>query len=230
MNKPYRIVFDDNHLLVALKAPNVLSQGDASGDDDLLTLLKRYIKEKYEKPGEVYLGLVHRLDRPVGGLMVFARTSKAAARLSAALREHQIGREYLCVCEGEIEAPFSLTDALLKDAKTNMVSVVSPGTSGAQKAVLHGEPVAARDGRTLVKIRLETGRSHQIRVQLQHFGHPLWGDNRYGRGMPGEQIALWGYKLSLVHPTLKEKMIFYDYPKEGGFVPFAEAINEQEIL
>ena len=230
MNKPYRIVFEDNHLLVAVKAPNVLSQADSSGDADMLTLLKAHIKEKYEKPGEVYLGLVHRLDRPVGGLMVFARTSKAAARLSAQLREHSLGREYLCVCHGEIEAAFTLTDCLLKDGKSNMVAVVPEETQGSQRAVLHGDPVASKNGLTLAKIRLKTGRSHQIRVQMQHFGHPLWGDNRYGSGVPGEQIALWGYKLSLLHPTLKEEMVFYDYPKEGGFAPFMEDINEQQTL
>ncbi len=226
MSEPFAIVYEDNHLLVVLKAPNVLSQGDASGDPDMVTLLKAYTKEKHQKPGEVYLGLVHRLDRPVGGLMVFARTSKAAARLSAQLREHEIGREYLCVCQGEIDSPFTLTDFLLKDEKNNMVSVVP---QGGQKAILHGEPVKVKDGLTLCKIRLETGRSHQIRVQMLHFGHPLWGDNRYGSGKPGQQIALWGYKLSLIHPTRKETMVFYQYPKEGGFAPFMEELNAKTL-
>lgn len=227
MNEPFSIVYEDNHVLVAVKAPNVLSQGDASGDPDMLSLLKAYLKQAHQKPGDAYLGLVHRLDRPVGGLMVFAKTSKAAARLSAQLKAHDMGREYLCVCEGEVSSPFTLADTLLKNEKTNLVSVVAEGTKGGQRAMLHGEPAAVREGKTLCKIRLETGRSHQIRVQMRHFGHPLWGDNRYGNGRPGQQIALWGYKLTFLHPTKKEPLVFLNSPKEGGFAPFAEDMNAE---
>lgn len=229
MNEPFLLLHEDNHVLVALKAPNVLSQADATGDADMLTLLKAYIKQKYNKPGEVYLGLLHRLDRPVGGLMVFAKTGKAAARLSEQLRLHQMGRTYLLVCEGEITEPFTLQDYLLKDEASNIVSVVPKDTQGAKLAVLHGTPRAVRNGRTLVEVALETGRSHQIRVQMKHFHHPLLGDNRYGNGQKGEQIALWGYKLAFSHPTLKEPMTFTNYPQEGAFAAFREDMNAKTL-
>lgn len=206
------IVYEDNHVLVAVKPPNMLSQADATGDTDILTLLKAYLKAEYQKPGNVYLGLVHRLDRPVGGLMVFARTSKAASRLAAQLRTHEMGREYLCVVVGEVPDDFLLQDHLIKDNVRNLVVVCDADTKGAQFAVLHGHCVARRQNTSLVAIRLETGRSHQIRVQMSNFGYPLWGDNRYGWGIPGQQIALWGYRLVFEHPTTHEIMAFHDMP------------------
>ena len=211
------VLYEDNQVLVACKPPNMLSQSDRTGDGDILSALKEYIREKYHKPGEVYLGLVHRLDRPVGGLMVFARTSKAAGRLSAGLQEHHVGREYLCLCEGEAEEGFTLTDWLMKDKQANHVQVVPEGTAGAQKAVLHGTRLKFADGLSLCAIRLETGRSHQIRVQMAHAGHPLWGDNRYGRGRPGQQIALWGYKLTFEHPVSRQMMTFVSLPKTDNW-------------
>ena len=207
------ILYEDNHVLVAVKPPNMLSQADITGDTDILTLLKVYLKEKYGKPGNVYLGLVHRLDRPVGGLMVFARTSKAASRLSAQLRVHEMGREYLCVVLGEIpENDFTLQDYLVKDEVRNRVTVCDADTRGAQLAILHGHVVERRQNTSLCAIRLETGRNHQIRVQMSAMGHPLWGDNRYGRGIPGQQIALWGYRLVFEHPVTHEEMVFHDMP------------------
>ena len=209
------IIYEDNHVIVAVKPPNLLSQADRTGDGDLLSALKEYIREKYRKPGEVYLGLVHRLDRPVGGLMVFARTSKAAARLSAQLQKHDVGREYLCVCEGAVAAPLRLTDCLLKDKQKNHVSVVPEGTPGAQKAILNCTPLQTREGLTLCAIRLKTGRSHQIRVQMAHASHPLWGDNRYGHGVPGQQVALWGYRLTFEHPV-SHKLLTLERMPDGG--------------
>ena len=206
------IVYEDNHVLVAVKPPNMLSQADKTGDTDILTVLKAYVKEKYHKPGAVYLGLVHRLDRPVGGLMVFARTSKAASRLSAGLRIHEMGREYLCVCNGDVKDDFTLTDYLIKDEIKNRVVVCPADQKGAQQAILHGHCIARRQGTSLCSIRLETGRSHQIRVQMSNIGAALWGDNRYGTGIPGQQIALWGYKLTFEHPTTKQVMTFYSMP------------------
>ena len=185
-----KIVYEDNHVLVAVKPPNMLSQADRTGDTDILTLLKEDIKVRYNKPGRVYLGLVHRLDRPVGGLMVFARTSKAAARLSVQMQEHAMGREYLCVVTGEVKDSFTLIDYLIKDERLNRVTVCEAEVRGAQEAVLHGTCIARRQGTALCAIRLETGRNHQIRVQMSHAGAPLWGDNRYGTGIPGQQIAL----------------------------------------
>lgn len=206
------ILYEDNHILVAVKPPNMLSQADSTGDADILTELKKYIKIQYNKPGNVYLGLVHRLDRPVGGLMVFARTSKAASRLAAQLKTHEMGREYLCVVRGEVENEFTLTDYLIKDEVRNRVVVCSADVRGAQLAILHGRCIERRQGLSLCSIRLETGRSHQIRVQMANIGAPLWGDNRYGNGIPGQQIALWGYKLTIEHPVSHEILSWYSMP------------------
>ena len=184
------ILYEDNHVLVAVKPPNMLSQADRTGDMDLLSLLKDYIREKYHKPGNVYLGLVHRLDRPVGGLMVFARTSKAAARLDAQMREHRMGREYLCVVTGEAEEKFTLTDYLIHDPISNKETVCEADQKGGKLAILHGRCIESREGTSLCGIRLETGRKHQIRAQLSNVGLPLWGDNRYGSGIPGQQTDL----------------------------------------
>ena len=147
------ILYEDNHLLIAVKPPNVPVQGDISGTPDLLTLLKEDIKIRYNKPGNVFLGLVHRLDRPVGGVMVFARTSKAASRLSEQIRNHQMGKIYLCVVKGCPEhLKGRLTDYLLKDRDNNIVSVVEQGTSGAKQAVLDYEVLKNSEGLSLIKL------------------------------------------------------------------------------
>ena len=226
------VLYLDNHLLVVVKPANLPSQADSSGDDDLLSILKKYIGEKYNKPGAVYLGLVHRLDRPVGGVMVFARTSKAAARLSESFRTHEQDRHYLAVVEGEIPEETSLTDYLLKDGRTGMVRAVKKDTPGAKQARLTTRPIACREGLTLTSVQLFTGRSHQIRVQHAHAGHPLWGDMRYGHGVPGKQICLWAYRLTLDHPTRHEALSFtVRPPMKGAWRSFEAEINaiEEEI-
>ncbi len=210
------VIYEDNHLLVVEKPANLPTQADSSGDDDLLSILKRWIGEKYNKPGAVYLGLVHRLDRPVGGVMVFARTSKAASRLSEAFRTHEQDRRYLAVVEGEISSSLELTDYLLKDGRTGMVRAVSRDTPGAKQARLISRPLCKRDGLTLTQVQLFTGRAHQIRVQHAHAGHPLWGDMRYGHGVPGRQIALWACELALDHPTRHEMLRFTSRPPMKG--------------
>jgi len=223
------ILYEDNHLLVAVKPPNLPAQADSSGDADMLTLLKGYIKEKYEKPGSVYLGLVHRLDRPVGGVMVFARTSKAAARLSKTFAQHAQERRYLCVLEGALDGPRTLEDHLRKDPATGMVRVVDADAPGAKYARLDTRPLACRDGLTLAEARLHTGRAHQIRVQHAAAGFPLWGDNRYGRGRPGQQIALWAAALIVKHPTKDQVLRFVDTPKAAGaWKGFESEIGEWE--
>jgi 23S rRNA pseudouridine1911/1915/1917 synthase len=206
------VLYEDNHVLVAVKPPNMLSQADATGDPDILSMMKEYIRERYQKPGNVYLGLVHRLDRPVGGLMVFARTSKAAARLSAQLQTHDMGREYVCVVYGEAEEKFTLTDYLVHDPILNRQVVCEADAKGGKLAILHGRCVAQRGGTSLCVIKLETGRKHQIRAQMSNAGLPLWGDARYGSGMAGQQIALWGFKLTFSHPVTHEKMTFHAMP------------------
>lgn len=207
------ILFEDNHLLVALKRPMLLTQPDKTGDEDLLSLLKAYIKEKYEKPGDVYLGMVHRMDRPVGGLLVFARTSKAAARLSEQLRRGEIHREYVLVCQGQVPDRFTLRDYLKKDADTNTVAVLPPYLyRQGKEAVLHGQTIHHTAEKSLVAVKLETGRAHQIRAQMAAFGHPLLGDARYGSLVRGELIALWGMRLSFLHPVTGRAMVFICAP------------------
>lgn len=218
-------VYEDNHLLVVVKPQGKLTQSDETGDLSLQDECKQYIKEKYQKPGEVYLGLVHRLDRPVGGLVAFARTSKAASRLSEQLRVHHMEREYLAVVEGEsLPAEGTLCDWLLQ-GEDGLVRVVTEGTPGAKEARLHYERLGARKGTALVHLRLETGRKHQIRVQLSHLGYPIRYDMRYGHGERGRDIALFGAVLRLTHPTLKKEMTFTACPENPAFRPYEKEIT-----
>jgi len=198
------IVYEDNHLLVVEKPVNIPVQADSSKDKDLLTLLKEYIKEKYNKPGNVYLGLVHRLDRPVGGLMVFAKTSKAAARLSKQVQDKTIQKTYVAVLEGKPKQKGTLKDKLEKDPKTNTTKVSENG----KEAILNYEVINTKDNLSLVEINLITGRSHQIRVQFSSRDFPLYGDQKYNKNPKKDQIALFAKKLEFIHPTTKEKLTF----------------------
>jgi len=214
-NAGIKIIYEDNHLLVVEKPPNVLSQSDNTGDADMLTLLKADIKKRYNKPGNVYLGLVHRLDRPVGGVMVFAKTSKAASRLSEQIRLHEFGKKYLAVVHGTFEKDHGrLENYLLKDNSTNTVRVVDSSNDKGLKAVLEYDVIGESSNLSLVKIDLLTGRPHQIRVQFSHSGHPLYGDRKYGKENyeDVDQIALWAVEISCKHPTLREEMTFTSNP------------------
>src|SRR5690625_704533 len=209
------ILYEDNHLLVVEKPVNIPVQEDKSRDQDLLTILKEDLKVRYNKPGNVYLGLVHRLDRPVGGVMVFAKTSKAASRLSDVIRRNKLDRKYLTVVRGTPqEKQARLEHFLHKDRRRNFVNVVDKHQKGAQKAILDYEVLDSREGLSLVSVTLHTGRSHQIRVQLSHIGHPIFGDQRYGRHInkPGQQIALWAHCLAFPHTTTKEIHTYKAYP------------------
>ena len=209
------ILYEDNHLLIAVKPPGVPSQADSSGDADMLTILKHYIKEKYNKPGEVYLGLVHRLDRPAGGVMAFARTSKAASRLSEQIRGDGFKKEYLCVCVGSPPGG-RLEHWLTKNERTNNVTANMTDTSGSQWAALDYTPLQTKEGKTLCRVELITGRPHQIRVQFAAIGCPLWGDQRYNpNAVAGQWLALWSRSIELEHPTRKDRMRF-EYLPEGG--------------
>lgn len=202
-----KVLYEDNHLLVVEKPVNVPMCEDSSGDPDLLNMLKDYLKKKYDKPGNVYLGLVHRLDRPVGGVCVFARTSKAASRLSSQVADHETFKKtYLAVVKDDgLEDKGRFEDKLLKDHKTNTVRVDENG----KRAVLEYEVLKRKEGLALVKVYLKTGRSHQIRVQFASRKHPLYGDQRYNpEARPGQQIALWAYELSFKHPTTSEVLQF----------------------
>lgn len=213
-----QILYEDNHLLVVEKPINMPVQEDATHDEDVLGWCKHYIKTKYNKPGEVYLGLVHRLDRPVGGVMVFARTSKAAARLTEQFRSHKAKKRYAAIVDGSPLPQATLENWLYKDEITHSSRVVSEGTPGAKNAVLSYRTLARDGGRALVDVELFTGRPHQIRVQLSHAGLPIVGDQRYHpKAEVSTQIRLWAYALTLMHPTLNEPMTFYSLPKWGAF-------------
>ncbi len=214
-NIKLKILYEDNHIIVVEKPVNIPSQGDKTGDIDMLTIIKRYLKEKYNKPGNVYLGLVHRLDRPVGGVMVFAKTSKAAARLSEQVRNKDFRKRYLVIVNGKFEErKGTLQDYLLKNEKNNMSNVVKEGTKNAKLAILDYEVIKYDPELNLsvLKIDLHTGRHHQIRVQLSSRGHSIYGDQKYGGRGHGKQICLWAYQLTLFHPITKEEMTFTSMP------------------
>ena len=206
-----RVLYEDNHIIVVEKMPNIPSQSDKTEDIDMLTIVKQYIKEKYNKPGNVYLGLVHRLDRPVGGVMVFARTSKAASRLSEQVRNKTFKKQYLAVVDGKIDGKNgTLEDYLYKDERNNISKVVNKEKKNSKYAKLDYEVITYNEVKnlSLLKINLYTGRHHQIRVQLSNFGHSIFGDQKYGTRGKNKQIALWAYKLTIEHPITKEIMTF----------------------
>ena len=214
-----KVLYEDNHIIVVEKMPNVPSQADKTGDEDMLTIIKSYLKEKYNKPGNVYLGLVHRLDRPVGGVMVFAKTSKAASRLSEEIRNKTFKKTYLAIVNGKMESESGeYVDYLWKDEKQNTSYVVKEGKKNSKLAKLNYEVIAynEKENVSLVKINLQTGRHHQIRVQFSSRMHALYGDSKYhGRGA-GSGICLWAYKIKFVHPVKKEEMEFEDFPPKEG--------------
>lgn len=227
MNK-LNVIYEDNHIIVVEKPVNIPSQGDKTGDVDMLTLVKQYIKEKYNKPGEVYLGLIHRLDRPVGGVMVFAKTSKAAGRLSEQVREKVFKKKYLVVANGKMESKQdTLEDYLLKNEKNNMSKVVKEGTKNSKFASLDYEVLKYNEeiNLSVLKINLHTGRHHQIRVQLSSRDHSIYGDQKYGGRGHGKQIALWAYELSIVHPVTKEELTFRVLPEINGTWKILEGIK-----
>lgn len=216
-NVMINIVYEDNHLLVVEKPVNIPVQKDKSNDMDLLTLLKLYLKKKYNKPGAVYLGLVHRLDRPVGGIMVFAKTSKAASRLSSQIKEHIFRKKYLAVVCGKVDQKKVFADKLIKDHKKNIVKVSSNG----KYSELSYNLLGYKEGLSLVEIDLVTGRSHQIRVQFSSRGFPLYGDQKYNKNAIKDQIALFANKIEFIHPVSKKQMIFeLDRPDRYPFNVF----------
>ena len=193
------VIHCDNHILVAVKPPNIPSQADASKDSDMLSLMKAYVKERFGKPGEAYLGLLHRLDRPVGGLMVFARTSKAAARLSMQFRERAVDKVYWAAVEGDAADERTVTDTIWHVGKP-------------KEASLQYRCMEKQNGLSLLCIRLYTGRKHQIRIQLANEKLPIWGDARYGNGKSGMQIALFAAGISFAHPTTGQRLSFFRKP------------------
>ena len=222
------VIYEDNHIIVVEKPVNIPSQADKTGDIDMLSLVKQYIKEKYNKPGDVYLGLVHRLDRPVGGVMVFARTSKAAARLSEQVRTKQFKKKYLVIADGKFEENTGeLKNYLLKNERLNTSKVVPEGTKNSKLAHLDYEVLKYNEeiNLSLVKVNLHTGRHHQIRVQFANAGHSICGDQKYGTRGRGKQICLWAYELTIIHPITKEEMTFKALPQKTGSWKILEDAN-----
>lgn len=211
MKNDLEILYEDNHIIVVVKPFNILSQSDDTKDIDMLTLIKSYLKEKYNKPGNVYLGLIHRLDRPTGGIMVFAKTSKAASRLSEQIRLNLFTKKYLAIVNGYLsEKSGVFEDYILK--KEDNSSVIS---NLGKYAKLEYEVLKEKSNLSLVNILLHTGRHHQIRVQFASRNHPLYGDQRYGKSSK-KQLALFAYYLSFNHPVTKEKLEFIKYPDKVG--------------
>lgn len=215
MTEELTVLYEDNHVIVVVKPQNVPTQGDSSGDESLLDAVKAYVKEKYDKPGNVYIGLVHRLDRPTGGVMVFARTSKAAARLSEQIREGEFEKKYLAVTVGcPLDRQARLENWLEKDTSTNTVKIVpAKRNDDVKKAILDYKVLDVRNPVSLIDVRLITGRSHQARVQLAGVGAPIFGDVRYGGAIAkGHNLALWAYELRFRHPTTDKTMVFKVFP------------------
>ncbi len=212
------ILHEDNHIIVVLKPQGVPTCGDESGDDSLLEQVRRYIKETYNKPGNVYVGLIHRLDRPTGGVMVFAKTSKAASRLAEQMRSGDFEKRYLAVLAGVPKEPQAkLVNYLKKNAVNNMVYVCPPTTDGAKMASLEYFVKEEKGGCALVEVKLHTGRTHQIRVQMANIGAPVYGDMRYGgENAKKGNLALWAYSLTFTHPVTKERLRFMAGPPEDG--------------
>lgn len=214
------VLYEDNHVIVVIKEPGILSQEDKTGDLDMLSMIKAYLKKKYNKLGNVYLGLVHRLDRNVGGIMVFGKTSKGASRLSEQIRNHTFQKKYLAVVHNKIDNSGTLINYLFKDEKSNTVYIKDRDYPQAKKAELSYELLEYKSNMSLVRIDLVTGKSHQIRVQFANINHPLMGDKKYGINDNCNYIALYAYQLSFYHPVTKELLTFTSYPKNYPFNQF----------
>lgn len=215
------VLYEDNHVIVAEKNPGILSQSDKSGDVDMLTLVKSYIKEKYDKKGEVFLGLVHRLDTVTSGIMVFARTSKAASRLSDDIRQGKMSKQYIAVFEEIIDKKnWSFEDYLIKDNSKNVSYVTNDNKKG-KYSKLEYEVLEIKENMSLVRINLITGRSHQIRVQFASRGFHIVGDAKYkAKSKDKDKIALHACELGFYHPTKKELMTFSLMPDRPPFDRF----------
>lgn len=210
------ILYEDNSIIVVQKPQNVPTQADESGDKDMLTMVKEYVKEKYNKPGNVFIGLVHRLDRPTGGVMVFARNTKSASRLSEQIKNGDFEKTYFCVTKGvPAQKQSKIVSYLKKDEKNNIVKIVPMLESGAKKAELEYEVLEKHGDFALLKIKLMTGRGHQIRVQLSNIKCPIFGDQKYGgESMEKANLHLFAVELKFNHPISGERMVFRVFPPE----------------
>ncbi len=221
------ILYADNHLLVVDKPPGLLVQQDETNDLDLLRLGKRYLEKTFDKKGEAFLGLVHRLDRPASGVIALARTSKAAARLSEQFRRRTPDKEYLALTEGALRGSGMLRHTLVV-RPGGAVRIAPAGDAAGKEARLQWRSLAVEDDASLLWVRLETGRKHQIRLQLATEGHPILGDFRYGaaRELDGRNLALHAFRLTVTHPVTRERMPFCAPPPPAWGARFAGVIAE----
>lgn len=217
------ILYEDNHLLVIYKPANILSQKDNTNDLDITYYAKKYLVSKYNKPGDAYLGLVHRLDRMTEGVMVLTKTSKAAARLSNDIKSNIWHKEYLCLVEGVINEEGMLKNFLTRTDQEKKMMVSNSG----QEAILKYYPIKVFDDKTLLRIELITGRHHQIRVQMAHFNHPLVGDMLYGNSKVKQDLMLACYSITFRHPTSKEFMTIKELPRSSKWESFIGGSNEK---
>lgn len=213
MNKTPTILYEDNHLIVAVKPSGILSQSDSSNTKDMLTLLKSYIKEKYNKPGNVFLGLIHRLDKDVCGVMVFGRTSKAASRLSEQVRTHKFDKKYFAVCKGILSIKEGKMEDYIK--REEFRSIIGNEKNGKLSKLTY-KVINEKNDKSLVDIHLETGRHHQIRVQFSSRNHPLLGDKKYYKE-GNFSLALMCYQLSFYHPISKDFLTFKIPINDDGY-------------
>ena len=213
-----RVLYEDNHLIAVYKPAGILVQEDKTGDSSLLDQVKYYLKNKYHKPGQVFLGLIHRLDRPVSGVILFAKTSKGASRLSEQFREHTVEKIYHALVVGRPKAERGeLVHYIRKNEKTNKVSISAKPIEDGLEATLHYEVVRSNGKYSILKIRLGTGRSHQIRAQLSDIGHPIMGDVKYGAPapLPDKSLALCATSLEFQTATGEEtKKIEINIPED----------------
>lgn len=209
------VIYEDNHIIVVEKPAGIPTQADSSGVVDMQTILKQYLKEKYNKPGNVFVGIVHRLDRNVGGIMVFAKTSKGASRLSEEIRARRFHKRYIAVVDGVLpKQEDTFEDYLLKNEATNTVSVVDKTIPNAKYAKLDYKVLEQSASKTKVSINLYTGRAHQIRVQFASRGHALIGDTKYGK-IKSDVISLWAYEIEFKHPVKDEIVKFTLMPQKN---------------
>lgn len=222
--KILNVIYEDNHIIVCEKFVNILSQKDSTGDADMCEIVKAYIKQKYNKPGNVYLGLVHRLDRRVGGVMVFAKTSKAASRLSSTISSHEMVKKYICICKGRLDKVGNICLTLAKDEKNNVAYFSKDG----KDAKLEYNLIGIKNNNSVVDVNLLTGRYNQIRFSFAYIGHPILNDYKYDKSCPvnKKDLALWCYYLEFVHPVNKNKIAFRLLPKGLVWDEYKSLISE----
>lgn len=226
------ILYEDNHIIVVVKPQNIPSQEDNSKDVDMLTLVKNYVKEKYNKEGNVYVGLVHRLDRPTGGIMIFAKTSKSASRLSEQIKKGEINKTYYAVTTKAPKVKQGyLENYLKKDEKNNIVKIVPRSEEGVKIAKLSYKTLQTNNDLSLIEVKLITGRSHQIRVQFAGINCPLFGDGKYGKDkdVSSKNLGLWAGRLEFIHPVTKQKMIFA-FPPPLDKQPWSQFFMEKYFI